>query len=77
MGISIPARLESELRAKAEAQGITVEAYLERLLRADEQASEELSKLAREGLNSGEPIEPGSDYWNQKHSRLELQLKTR
>jgi hypothetical protein len=77
MGITIPPRLETELRARAEAEGITVEAYLERLVRADEQATDELARLAHEGLSSGELIEAGPDYWHEKHRRLEANLKAR
>jgi hypothetical protein len=77
MGITLPPRLETELRARAEAEGITVEAYLERLVRADEQATDELARLAHEGLSSGELIEAGPDYWHEKHRRLEAHLKAR
>lgn len=75
MGMTIPPRLGTEVRARAEAEGISVEAYLERLVRSDEQALEELSRLAHEGLSSGEPVEPGPDYWNEKHRRLDALLK--
>jgi len=50
MTISIPAKLEMRLRARAEAEGLTVEAYVERLVRADQQAEDELEALALEGL---------------------------
>ena len=46
MSINIPTELETRLGAQAKAEGITVEAYLERLLRADEKAEEELTALA-------------------------------
>ena len=54
MSITIHPELESKLRARAEAEGLTIEAYLERVVEADEQAEEELTTLALEGLNSGE-----------------------
>jgi len=62
------------LRARAEAQGLTLEAYVERLIRADQQAEDELEALALEGLNSGEPIEVGPRYWEDKHRRLDERL---
>lgn len=77
MGISIPAELESELRARADAEGISVEVYLERLVRADTKAVDELARLAHDGIASGDPIEPAADYWPEKHRRLDQQMKSR
>jgi hypothetical protein len=75
MSISLHPALESKLRARAEAEGLTVEAYLERVVEADEQAESEITALALEGLNSGEPIQPNKDYWEEKHRRLEAWLR--
>ena len=75
MSIKIPTELETRLRAQAKAEGITVEAYIERLVRADERAEEELTALALEGLNSGEAVEVSADYWEAKHRRLDERLK--
>jgi hypothetical protein len=74
MSITIHPPLETELRVKAEAEGISVEAYLERLLRSDRDVSDELQTLATEALNSGEPIEVGLEYWEEKHRRLDERL---
>ena len=41
----------------------------------DQEAEEELEALALEGLHSGDPIEVGSGYWEEKHRRLEERLK--
>jgi hypothetical protein len=75
MSITVHPELEARLREKAQAEGLTVEAYVERLLRSDQQADEELESLALEGLNSGEPIEAGTGYWEEKHRRLNERLK--
>jgi hypothetical protein len=75
MSITIHPELEARLRQKAEAEDLTVEAYVERLLRSDQQADEELEALALAGLNSGEPIEVGTGYWEEKHRRLDERLK--
>ena len=75
MSITIHPQLEAMLRARAEAAGVTVETYIERIARDDEAAEEELEALALEGLNSGSPIEVGPGYWEQKHRRLEERLK--
>ena len=75
MSISIPPELETRLRARAEAEGITVEDYIDRLLRADQRAEDELEALALEGLNSGDAVEVGTGYWEEKHRRLDERLK--
>ena len=75
MSISVHPDLEAKLRRKAEAEGLSIEAYVERLLRSDEQADEELERLALEGLNSGDPIEITSEYWEEQHRRLDQRLK--
>ena len=75
MSISIHPELETKLRARAQAEGLTIEDYLERLVRAEQSAEEELTALALDGLNSGEPIEPAADYWITKHQRLEERLR--
>jgi hypothetical protein len=51
------------------------EDHLERLIHIGQSAEEELESLALEGLNSGDPIQVGPDYWEEKHRRLEERLK--
>jgi hypothetical protein len=75
MNIAIPRELEDRLRAQAEAEGLTVEAYLDRLVSASERAEAELTTLALEGLSSGTPLEADSAYWQEKHRRLDERLK--
>lgn len=75
MTITIDPKLEARLREKAEMEGLTVSAYVERLVSAEQSAEEELESLALEGLNSGEPIAVGPGYWEEKHRRLEERLK--
>jgi hypothetical protein len=79
MAITIDAKVEQRLLERAEAEGLTVTAYIERLVDADQsgaEAEEELEGLAIEGLNSGELIEVGPGYWEEKHRRLDEGLKT-
>ena len=71
MTITIDSKLEARLREKAAAEGVTISAYVERLVNADEAAEHELESLSLEGLNSGEPIEVESGYWEEKHRRLD------
>ncbi len=72
--ITIDPKLEARLREKAEAEGLTISAYLERLVHADQTAEDELESLALEGLNSGIPIKVDSSYWEGKHRRLDERL---
>jgi hypothetical protein len=76
MSITIHPQLESKLRDRAEAQGLSVEAYVERLLLAEQKAEDEIQSLALEGLDSGDPIEGGSAFWEERRRRLEERLKT-
>lgn len=75
MTITIDPKLEARLRARAEAEGLTVAAYVERLVSAEQSAEEELERLALEGLSSGEPIQVDPAYWAEKHRRLEQRMK--
>jgi hypothetical protein len=75
MSISIHPELETKLRGLAQAEGLTVEAYIERLVRAEQSAEEELTALALEGLDSGDPIEVGPGYWEAKHRKLDARLR--
>jgi hypothetical protein len=76
MTITFDPRIEERLRERAEAEGLSVTAYIERLVNADQSAEEELERLALEGLNSGKPIEVGPGYWEERHRRLDQSLKT-
>ncbi len=74
MSLPIDRDLETKIRARAEAEGLSVETYLERLVRADQDGAKELETLALEGLRSGAPIEPGPSYWQEKHRLLDERL---
>jgi hypothetical protein len=75
MSIQIRPELESKLRVKAQAAGLTIEDYLERLIGADERAEQELTALALEGFESGEPLEVTAEYWPAKHRLLDERLR--
>ena len=74
MSLAIDRDLETKIRARAEAEGLSVEAYLERLVHADQEGAKELEDLALEGLCSGGPIEAGPSYWLEKHRLLDERL---
>jgi len=75
MSIPIHPELETKIRAGAEAEGLGIEAYLERLVLADQQGIEELEALALAEIESGAPIEAGPSYWHEKHRQLDERLK--
>lgn len=70
MAITIQPELEARLRARANAAGVSVETYLERIARDEQVAEEELQSLAIEGLNSGPSIDADERYWSEKRGRL-------
>jgi len=76
MTITIDPNLEARLRERAQSEGVTVAAYVERLVQADQAAEEELESLALEGLNSGEPIEVNPAFWEERHRRLDERLSS-
>lgn len=75
MSISIHPELETKLRTRAQAEGLTIEAYLERLVRAEQNAEDEVTTLALNGLDSGNPIKVGPGYWEAKHQKLDARLR--
>jgi hypothetical protein len=75
MNLAIRPDLETKIRDRAEAEGLTIEDYLERLVQSDVQADDELQSLALEGLESGAPIDVQPDYWERKHRSLDERLK--
>jgi hypothetical protein len=53
------------------------EDHLERLAQSDQFCRRKLESLALEGMNSGDPLPVGPDYWEEKHRRLEASLAAR
>jgi hypothetical protein len=56
MPMNIDPELEALIREKASLNGLSVSS-----------AEEELASLALEGLQSGEPVNIGPTYWEDKH----------
>ena len=73
--LALDPSLEALLRIRAEAQGLSINDYVEGLLNADLFAEQELTSLASEGLNSGGAVPPDPGFWEQKHRRLDERLK--
>jgi hypothetical protein len=74
MSLAIRPDPETKIRARAEAEGLSIEACLERLVQADQEGARELETLALEGLHSGTTIEAGPSYWQEKHRLLDERL---
>ena len=75
MAITLDPDLETLLLERSQAEGLTVTAYLKRLVDGDRHPDSDLEALALEGLNSGDPIEAGPGYWQEKHRRLDERLR--
>jgi hypothetical protein len=65
MSISIDPELEARLRARAEAQGITVDAYLERLMQDEDGEITHTEKLLQEAVDSGDYVELTEEEWGR------------
>src|SRR4051794_1811575 len=71
MTITIDPKLEARICERADAEVLTVTAYIERLVSADREAEEEIEALLDRGLDSGEPVEVHAGYWDEKHRELD------
>lgn len=76
MGITITPELEGLLRSNTAAEGLSVEEYLARLVKLDQQATAEFKAVIADAINSGDPFEPVLGYWEEKHRKLEERLKS-
>ncbi len=56
MTITIDPKVEARFRARADAAGLTVDAYIARIVESEQSTLDELESLALEGLHSGNPI---------------------
>ena len=75
MTITLDPNLEARFRARADAAGLTVDAWIARLLESEQSAVDEMECLALEGLDSGDAIEVGPDYWGLKHRQLDERMR--
>ena len=71
MTITVRPEAAVVLKERAEAEGISVEEYVERMALDEQKAWDELEALALEGINSGESVEGNDEYWAQMHRRLQ------
>ncbi|MBI1791354.1 MAG: hypothetical protein HYR60_27820, partial [Acidobacteria bacterium] len=57
--------LEAKLRARAEADGITVDSYLERLMQDEDAEIAHTETLVQEAADSGEYVELNEEEWER------------
>jgi hypothetical protein len=74
MSLTLQPELESKLRERAEAEGLTIEAYVELLIWVEEATNDRLVDLALEGINSGETVPADSGFWEERRRELEKRL---
>ena len=73
MNISLPDSMRAFIEQKVAQGGYsTVSEYIRQLVREDQKraAQERLEALLMEGIESGERIEGGAEYWAQKRAKL-------
>jgi antitoxin ParD1/3/4 len=73
MNISLPDSMRAFIEQKVPQGGYsTASEYIRQLVREDQKraAQERLETLLMEGINSGERIEGGPDYWVKKRAKL-------
>ena len=73
LNISLPQPLKDYVEAQVKEGGYsTPSEYVRELVRRDrkQRAEERLEALLLEGLNSGEPVEITSEYWENKRRQL-------
>jgi hypothetical protein len=71
MSLNLPPELEAKLREGAASEGLSIEAYVERLVWMEEATSDSLADLAVEGIDSGDPIEVNSEFWEERRQQLQ------
>ena len=65
MPITMNPELEARLRARAEAEGITVDAYVDSLLREEDAQIAHTEALLKEAADSGEHVELTEQEWDR------------
>jgi hypothetical protein len=63
--MSIHPELESKLRSRAEAEGVTLDAYLERLLQEEDAAIAHTEALLQDAAESGDYMELTESEWDK------------
>jgi len=65
MSITVHPELEAKLRARAEEEGVTVDAYLKRLVEEEAAEIAHTETLLQEAADSGDHIELTEEEWDR------------
>ena len=78
MSISLHPELEAKLRARAQEDGVSVDAYLERLVYDDAAEIANTEALLQEAADSGDYIELTEEEWDrmEQEALAEVQAKS-
>jgi hypothetical protein len=79
MPITVNPNLEAKIRARAQADGLTVEAYVERLIREEDSEIAHTEAFLDEAAASGEHIALTEGEWDriEQEARAALEAKRR
>ncbi len=79
MPITVHPNLEAKIRARAQAEGLTVEAYVERLIREEDSEIAQTEALLEEAAASGEHVALTEREWDrmEQEARVALEAKRR
>ena len=78
MSITVPPALEARLRARAEEEGVTVDAYLERMIQEETAEIARTEALLQEAADSGDHLELTEEEWGrmEQEALAEVQAKS-
>jgi len=77
MPITVNPNLEAKIRARAQADGLTVEAYVERLIREEDSEIAHTEALLDEAAASGEHIALTEGEWDRIEQEARAAFKSR
>ena len=79
MPITVHPNLEAKIRARAQAEGLTVEAYVERLIREEDSEIAQTEALLGEAAASGDHLPLTEGEWDrmEQEARAALEAKRR
>jgi hypothetical protein len=78
MSITVHPELETKLRARAKQEGLSVDAYLERLIEDESAEIARTEMLLQEAADSGDYIELSEEEWDrlEQEALAEVQAKS-
>lgn len=77
MSITVDPHIEARLREQAEAEGITVSACVERLIRGEDAGIAHAEALLEEATRSGEHLELNEQEWDRVEREALTEAKAR